>query len=236
MRVYLAEGLRRAGEQVALDEAEAHHLRVRRSKVGEIVELGDGVGGVGRGELQGDGREWRVVIQEWQRVPQQNDLVLAVAAGDRDRFIWLAEKCTELGVTRLIPLETENSSRVETRLRSGPLDKARRRALEAGKQSGNPWVTVIDDLTPISRLTNLRDERRWLVADGGGEPFAGLPLGTAIGWVIGPEGGLTASELATLKTDLDARAASLGPYVMRFETAAIVAAGVSTAIHTPLGA
>ena len=66
---------------------------------------------------------------------------LAVGAGDRDRFGWLVEKAAELGVTTLVPIETARTTGVATRLRGKHLEKLRRQALEAIKQSGAPWAT-----------------------------------------------------------------------------------------------
>ena len=69
------------------------------------------------------------------------ELTLAVGAGDRDRFAWLVEKAVELGVTAVVPLETERTAGVATRVATTQhLAKLRRQALEAIKQCGAAWA------------------------------------------------------------------------------------------------
>ena len=71
-----------------------------------------------------------------------------MGAGDRDRFAWLVEKATELGVTSVIPLETERTAGVASRVRTQHLERLRRHALEAVKQSGAAWATRVEE--PVS--------------------------------------------------------------------------------------
>lgn len=230
MRVMVGAGARTIGERVILDDSEAHHLKVRRVVDGERVDVGNGQGGMGRGTVSRNGDGWIVELDEWTIFPRRCDVILAVGAGDRDRFLWLAEKCTELGVARLIPLVTEYSRQVETQLRDGALDKARRRASEAAKQSGNPWTTIIDPLTAVSDLEGGDlGEVTWLLADAAGIPPNRVPQANPLGWIIGPEGGFSPAEGLALRQRLNAMPVALGPFVMRFETAAVVAAGLAAA-------
>jgi 16S rRNA (uracil1498-N3)-methyltransferase len=168
-----------------------------------------------------------VAVERVEVHPSEREVVLAVGAGDRDRFLALAEKCTELGVTRLIPLITERSSQVETRLRDAGVERARKRAREACKQSGNAWATVVDELTPVDALAARFPRMRWLLADPDGGAVPSIDAPTAIGWLIGPEGGFTVAERETMRSALGATPVKLGRHVMRFETAAVVAAGMS---------
>ena len=75
-------------------------------------------------------------------------LVLAVGAGDRERFAWVVEKATELGVTAVIPLESERTAGVATQIRPQHLERLRRHALEAVKQCGAAWATRVEE--PVS--------------------------------------------------------------------------------------
>ena len=217
------------GATVALNDEETHHLRVRRAEAGQEAKLFDGAGVTARGVLARAGKGWQVDVGVVEHHPAAAVLILAVGAGDRDRFLALAEKCTELGVPRLVPLVTERSAQVETRLREAGLERARKRAREACKQSGNPWATVVDELTPIAALADRFRGVKWLLADPQGASPGTIATVAPVGWLIGPEGGLTEDEVALAREQLGAEPVRLGRYVMRFETAAVVAAGVSRA-------
>ncbi len=158
IRVLAEPGQLVAGSRLVLDSDELHHLRVRRAEPGDQVIAHDGVGTVAEGVLEGVGRELALRIDAVRTESEPVPLVLAVAAGDRERFLRFAEQCTELGVTRLIPLETERARSVGTRLRDIHVEKARVRSREACKQSGNPWATVIDNLTALDDLLPMADD------------------------------------------------------------------------------
>src|SRR5438105_2932346 len=106
MRVIIPQGSGSAGKRVSLDESEIHHLRVRRAREGEPVEILDGAGLKAAGHLLQTDRDWVVEIETADQEPAPPGLILGVGAGDRDRFFWLVEKSVELGVTEIVPLET----------------------------------------------------------------------------------------------------------------------------------
>ncbi len=214
-----------AGATVALDDEEAHHLRVRRAEAGQGAKVFDGAGVTARGVLERTGKGWQVALSEVASHPEVLALVLAVGAGDRDRFLALAEKCTELGVTRLVPLLTDRSVQVETRMRASAVERAQRRAREACKQSGNPWATVVDALTSIDLLADRVQGVQWLRADPNGVSAWSIAAERPLGWLIGPEGGFTDAEAAMTTNRLGASPVQLGPHVLRFDTAAVAAAG-----------
>lgn len=228
-RLLAEPGLLAVGATVALDDEEAHHLRVRRAEAGQGARLFDGAGVTAGGVLERVGKGWQVVVGEVAHHPAAPVLLLAVGAGDRDRFLALAEKCTELGVTRLVPLLTERSAQVETRLREAGVERARKRAREACKQSGNPWATRVDELTPIDALATQTSGVRWLLADPTGVSAGSIAVVPPLGWLIGPEGGFTDAETAMITDRLGAGPVRLGRHVLRFDTAALVAAGVMRA-------
>ena len=212
------------GRLAPLLEGEDHHLRVRRAREGDRVELRDGAGLVGSGRLRRDGTGWRVEVDERGVVRRRPGMTLAVGAGDRDRFEWLSEKATELGVAALIPLETEFTSAVATRVRPQHVAKLRRRALEALKQCGAAWVPEISP--PISLATLLARPvagERWLADASGASATAVGPAATVL---VGPEGGFTPAERGAAVA-ADFRPVRLGPYVLRFETAALAAAALA---------
>ena len=105
----------------------------------------DGAGLLGAGKLVQVGREWMVDISAAELRQRPATLALAVAAGDRERFSWMVEKSVELGATRIVPLETDRTASVATRLKETHLSRLRRSALESIKQCGVTWVPTIED-------------------------------------------------------------------------------------------
>ena len=96
MRVLVERGSGAAGRRVSLDAGEVHHLKVRRARDRDTVEILDGAGFRGTGSLVQVGREWMVEIETIERTEQPPETTLAVAAGDRERFFWMVEKSVEL--------------------------------------------------------------------------------------------------------------------------------------------
>ncbi|HEU5041264.1 MAG TPA: RsmE family RNA methyltransferase [Gemmatimonadales bacterium] len=223
MIVLLQPGSGAEGRRGRLLDGEAHHLRVRRAREGEMVELRDGAGLVGRGRLVAVSGEWEVEIDQVETRPAAPGLVLAVGAGDRERFATVVEKAVELGVTRVVPLLTERSAGVATRLRSGQLERLRRQALEGVKQSGNPWACGVEEPVAMPEfLSRPAEGRRWL-ADVGGTPIPATLGPEPVTVVVGPEGGLSEPERAAAAA-AGYQPVRLGPHTLRFETAAIAAA------------
>lgn len=221
--VLIPPGSAAAGGSVLLDDDEQHHLKVRRVPAGSDVAFTDGAGVRGTGHLAAQGRGFALAIGSVEQVPAPVPVVLGVGAGDRDRFGWLVEKATELGVTEIVPLETERTRGVATGLRPEQLDKLRRRAREVLKQCGGAWVPSLRDPQPLeSFLDRVHAGARWVLdAAGGNAPP--LDAATPASALVGPEGGLSDAE----------RAAALahgftpvlaGPLTLRFETAAVAAA------------
>lgn len=222
MIVLLQRGSGAAGRGGRLLEGEAHHLRVRRARDGDPVLLRDGFGLVGEGRLVEAG-EWSVEVEAVELRPAPPALVLAVGAGDRDRFALVVEKAVELGATSVVPLHTERTAGVATRLREGQLDRLRRQALEAVKQSGNPWACAIEEpVTFAAFLGRAGGGVRWL-ADAEGTPPPARVDDEACTVLVGPEGGFTAAERAAALS-AGFRPVALGPHVLRFDTAALAAA------------
>jgi 16S rRNA (uracil1498-N3)-methyltransferase len=220
------------GQLAPLLEGEDHHLRVRRAHEGDRVELRDGAGLVGSGRLRRDGTGWRVEVEERGVVSRRPGVTLAVGAGDRDRFEWLSEKATELGVAALIPLETEFTSAVATRVRPQHVAKLRRRALEALKQCGAAWVPEISPPIPLAiLLARPVAGERWLADASGASATAVGPAATVL---VGPEGGFTPAERGAAVA-AGFRPVRLSPYVLRFETAALAAAALAASVATTGG-
>jgi 16S rRNA (uracil1498-N3)-methyltransferase len=200
-----------------------HHLRVRRSKDRETVEILDGAGMRATGRLLQDGKQWAVEIESVDCEERPAELTLAVAAGDRERFSWMVEKAAELGATGIVPLETARTAGVATRLKAAHLPKLRRAALEAIKQCGATWAPVIEDPVPLEEFIGRSPGGiRWL-ADAAGKPLPSPVDRQPLTVVVGPEGGLTEAEREALLAAGYVPVA-LGPHTLRFETAALAAA------------
>ncbi len=213
---------------IQLVEAERHHLRVRRARAGDPVRLVDGRGGVGDGTLVGAPSEGTVHVVTLRSEPAPICRGLAVAAGDRERFEWLVEKAAELGVTDVIPLETERTVGVGTRVRGQHVDRLQRRACEAIKQSGAAWAPVVRTPHTLAELVNReREGMRWLADQEGVSPPSS-PAGDPAWTAIGPEGGFTDAERRLLR-DEGWAPVRLGRHTLRFETAALIAAALMTA-------
>jgi 16S rRNA (uracil1498-N3)-methyltransferase len=228
MRVLVAAGSSVSdGQRIGLDDDEAHHLRVRRAKDGELVEILDGAGLRGVGRLHRNGKSWSVDIERIAREPAPAELTLAVAAGDRERFSWVVEKAVELGVTRIVPLVSARTTGVATGIRTAHLDRLRRLALQSSKQCGAAWALRLDAPLELDDFTRRPLAGAGWVADRGGV----LPPPTLdsqpLSVVIGPEGGLTEAEVSGLLA-AGYQKIVLGPLTLRFETAAVAAIALAT--------
>jgi len=229
--VLLPPGRASAGDVVPLEAAEVHHLRVRRASEALSVQLRDGRGFIGRGQLRDQGGTVAVIVEQAEMASRPAPLRLAVAAADRDRFAWLVEKATELGVTDIYPITTERTAAVASRIREGQLGRLRRRAFEAVKQCGAAWAPELHPAQPLAGLLDQRLEgARWLTdANGRAVPSAfGAGPSTIL---VGPEGGLSRAEqdAAHAAGFLPVR---LAEHVLRFETAALAAAACAAAIRS----
>jgi 16S rRNA (uracil1498-N3)-methyltransferase len=212
-------------ETCLLEGSEFHHLaHVMRAEPGEQIVLFDGKGGVAEAqviELSKSRASLRISTRRHEDETGPT-VVLATAVPKSDRFRWLVEKATELGVSRLIPLQTARSV---TEPGATRLDKMRAAVVEACKQSGRNRLMTIDALTDWpSFLAATRSLGRLLIADPGGPVRASLcelkPSEQALVLVVGPEGGFTDTELIQA-VDAGGRCISLGSSILRTETAAI---------------
>ncbi len=214
--------------RITLSGDEAKHLvRVARRQVGDVVEIFDGRGNGALAKVLSTERD-AVVLEVGNPVPDRDpdlSLTLAVAVPKGERFDWLVEKATELGVARLVPLRAERSV-VDPR--SAKLDRLRRVIVEASKQCGRNRLMILDEPRTLrDYLENEPSNRRFLANQGGMEirqwPPTGPDRTTAL--AIGPEGGWTAAEVDQA-TALGWIPAGLGTTRLRVETAAIAGAAV----------
>lgn len=220
------------GAAVELSEAAAHHARVKRLAVGDVVRLTDGRGCVAIGDLASlDKRRATVVIGAARRSASPPAIHLCVPIGDRDRMLLLAEKATELGVSSWQAVRFRRSSSVSPRGEGDGFGaKVDARMISALEQSGGAWLPrrLVDcaiDGIDVPELA-LR-----LLLDHDGPPL--LRVGDGAGPIVlvfGPEGGIEPEERALLEANGWQRA-GLGANTLRFETAGIAAVAVLRALQ-----
>jgi len=229
-RRFFIPGVCRGGS-VAVASEEAHHiLRVLRLGVGDELTAFDGTGVECRCRIA-EAAGGRLVVEVLECAAVSRELpvsvTLAVAASKTKAMDLVVQKCTELGVARLLPFGCERS--VARGWDASKTDKWRRGVVEAAKQCGRNMLPVVDGLVDVAGLADeiaghdlavvaaVAEERCVLR-----EVLREFRDARRILFAIGPEGGFTEDELALL-TAAGARAVSLGPAVLRVETAAIAA-------------
>lgn len=223
----VARGPFLAGGVVILDEAEAHHLAVRRVGDGALIRLVDGRGGVATARVSEENHVLvaRVIATASIGAPPVTELLLG--AGDRDRFLGAVEKATELGATRIVPVVSERAVGVASRFQAAHVERATARAREAVKQCGLSWAPAIG--APVTLAEAVRQHPAGvvrLVADHDGGAMPGLREGDAVQWLIGPEGGFSEAELALIRS-AGFRPVALSRATLRFDTAAAAALAVT---------
>lgn len=212
-----------------LADTEAHHLvHVLRHEVGDQVELFDGRGLVSTCLVKAvRKRDADLEILSARRDPVPSiDLTLATGVPKGDRFEWLIEKATELGVTRVIPLMTARSV-VDPR--DSKLDKLRQAVVTACKQSGQNHLMEITSVVSWNDFLRDRDQRAELLIahpyGKGVEPVCwnAESSNRAIIVAIGPEGGFSDDEVQSA-VNSGAKILQLGSRILRIETAALAIA------------
>jgi 16S rRNA (uracil1498-N3)-methyltransferase len=216
--------------------AQCHFLlTVMRRQAGDRAVLFNGRDGEWLAAIEPiERRRCRLAIAERLR-PQQAEPgpALLFAPLKRVRQEFLIEKATELGVARLEPVFTRRS--VVDRINRARILSI---AIEAAEQCGRLTVPEIDLPTSLDqRLESWPGDRLLYFGD---ETGAGAPVLETLrnrgpgDLLIGPEGGFTEEELADLRGHAQAVAISLGPRVLRAETAALAALACWQAVDTPL--
>jgi 16S rRNA (uracil1498-N3)-methyltransferase len=193
---------------------------VLRLGPGDQVILFDDRSGEWRAEIAEAGKKRVTLIlgerlREREQVP---DLWLLFAPIKRGRIDWLVEKATELGVARLVPVITRR-----TIVERVNLARLRAHAIEAAEQCERTALPALAEPQKLAALLDAwpADRILYFADEGGGAPFAPAPGPAAI--LIGPEGGFTDEERAAIRALPLARPISLGPRILRADTAALAA-------------
>ena len=223
VRSPLAEGAR-----IDLDAGQANYL-------GNVMRLGEGA------ELlafDGSSGEWIARIAEAgkkrmalavgrrTREPETiSDVWLAFAPVKRNQTDWLVEKATELGVARLIPVMTRRT--IAERVK---LERLEAIAIEAAEQCGRTRLPAIEAPVQLAQLLKQGGRQLYFADEGGGDPAASTFKPGAATILVGPEGGFTDEERAAIRAVPTAVPISLGPRILRADTAALAALTADMAV------
>ena len=221
------------GSATVIEGGDARHIAgALRMTPGETLTLCDGAGTDYACTITAVERE-AVTLSVDSAAPTTAEPSLAVTLymglpkGDKMELI--IQKCVELGVTAIVPVAT---SRCIVKLDGKDAAKKQARwqkiADEAAGQSGRGILPVVE--TPITwkqALARFAAENTLLCYEGGGQPIGKLvtPADTAVSLVVGPEGGFDPAEVEAV-TAVGGRIATLGPRILRCETAPIAALAV----------
>lgn len=232
---FITEIDRTLDQLVVQDARLCHQLsRVLRLSVGDELLLCDGRGFEARVCLDGvTPREIRATVRERREiVPADVSVTLYLAILKGDHMDLVAEKATEVGIARLVPVETQRTIKKAIRA-----DRIQTIMKEATEQCGRGTVPVLEEkMTFKQALASLSKEGTNLFFDIGGE---GMNTALAQGLndrslFIGPEGGWTDAE-RDMAQAAGCTVVSLGTSILRAETAAIVAAYMVSTIPNPAG-
>ena len=233
LRTYISEW--DGGEGLpSLGPGELHHLfRVRRVRSDEPVEVMNGRGAVARARLaEEEFSEGRLVMEDrWRVNPPALARHLLVALPKGKNFSTLLHKAVELGVSEITPLLTDHVE-IPAGRAAGKADRWEAVLIEGVKQSGNPWKPVLNEpvcLRAFLEGESAGAERLCAALQADARPLwdlLGDPLERKgqVELFVGPEGDFSSEEYALLR-EAGCHFASLGPLVLKVETAASLLLG-----------
>jgi 16S rRNA (uracil1498-N3)-methyltransferase len=220
--------------RVEVDARTAQHVRVLRLREGEWITLFDGSGGEMLATLTKIDK--RIVeVQTNQRIAFERELAckinLFTALIANDRFDWLIQKATELGVYAVQPIYSERSQRI-------PGDASKRAehwrgvVIAACEQCGRNTLPVVSSPISFADAIAATQPQSSVLLDAEGD-FLVAPTSTSISVFVGPEGGFNAAELELLRKRCDHKL-RIGRTVLRAETAAISSLAVLSSLTSAM--
>ena len=215
------------GASVALSRDQAHYLgAVMRRGAGDTLLVFNGADGEWLAEIAALNKRQGVLVLQEQTRPQSAppDLWLLFAPIKKARTDFIVEKAAEMGVRRILPVFTQHTNTERVRA-----DRLRLLAAEAVEQCGGLAVPEIDEPAKLSMVLDRWDiNRRIMFCDettDHGAASAALGAAGSGPWavLVGPEGGFSVAEAERLRARPEATAVSLGPRILRADTAAVAA-------------
>jgi 16S rRNA (uracil1498-N3)-methyltransferase len=221
------------GANVELDRNQANYLvNVLRMRPHDEVLVFNGEQGEWVAELgRLDRRSWGLTVTGQQR-PQTDrpDLHYIFAPLKHGRLDYMVQKAVEMGAGRLTPVQTQYGQ-----VKKINVERMEANAIEAAEQCGLLSVPGIDDMQPLARLLEnwrkIEPDRRIIFCDeegSGGDPIAvlGKIKRPRLAVLVGPEGGFSPEERKLLRSLAFVTPISLGPRILRADTAAVAALAV----------
>lgn len=230
-RRFFVDEVRNGRAQIAGEEAR-HLTRVLRVESGQRFEISDNRS-VYLAEVETAHKE-SVIFRTLEKLPAPGAsarFVLYAALIKFDRFEWIVEKATELGVTEIVPVDTARSERGLERGAAKRVERWRRIALEASQQSRRPHLPEITEPVSLADALARAETYRFVLDENPGAVplFKALPglrsVQDTISILAGPEGGWTEEEHGCF-APAGWTPVSLGPLILRAETAVIAALAV----------
>lgn len=200
----------------SLDEDEAHHAKVLRLSIGDEIIVTDGKGMLCDAVVAPGG--FRVVNEKDFRRDYSIHLFVAPTK-NADRVEWLVEKATEIGVSSITMVQCHRNERKNVNH-----DRLVKMAVSAMKQSQQPWLPEIKQLTPFKNVISANSDQNFIayVDHSNPDQLKNLALPKkSYSLLIGPEGDFTDDEIQ-LAIDNNWKKVSLGNTRLRTETAALV--------------
>ncbi len=225
VRLYVDHPLA-AGQPVPLSRDQANYLfSVMRLGIGDAVHVFNGRDGEWRAEVAEAGKRRGALLPQRQTKALQMppDLWLLFAPIKKARTDFIVEKATELGASRILPVRTDHTN--AERLRR---DRLQAHAIEAAEQCGGTFVPEVAELEALERLLAGWPAGRHLIfcdeeAAGLSSDLRALDIAAPAAILIGPEGGFSAKERERLGSLAQVTRISLGPRILRADTAAVAA-------------
>jgi 16S rRNA (uracil1498-N3)-methyltransferase len=227
-RVYV-EGPLRQGLVVELPQSAGHHARVLRLREGEAVTLFDGSGGEWQGSFLGKGT---VGVETFHPVERESPLSITLVQGvsSGDRMDYTVQKAVELGVAAIQPLITRKGVvRLEGKRAESRVEHWRKIVIAACEQCGRNRIPQVLPLLEFSGYRPQGDGPRILLS-AQGRSIREVEVKSAATLAAGPEAGFAQEEQAALERAGFVKA-SLGPRVLRTETAALAALAALSALR-----
>ncbi len=227
IRLYVDHDLA-SGQSIALTREQSNYLfAVMRLEAGTQVSLINSRDGEYLADIVVANKKNGILVCQDQVKPLllPPDLWLMFAPVKKDRTAFIVEKATEMGVREIVPVMTDYTHFDRIRW-----DKMDLQAVEAAEQCGGTYVPGIEMMEKLSDvLANWPAERQILFCDeskvGEATSLKDLPVDKDASWavLIGPEGGFSEAERDLLRAHPNTHAISLGPRILRADTAAIAA-------------
>lgn len=227
--------------EIVLSPEESHHLvAVNRARVGDTVVAFDGRGTEWIAELASDRKNAATLKVRFQQKakPLPYEITLGQALPKGASMDAIVRKATEIGAARIVPLESERTQvHLDSDRSDRKIEKWQTAALEAAKQCGNPFLP---EIAPIQQAAPFMESARGydlkLIASlqPGSKSLKSVLAAFATAqnrpprkvlWLVGPEGDFTPAEMSLSKTT-GFEPITLGPLVLRCETAAVYALSV----------